>query len=141
VSKKRTTKRDKEAGAAKHVGKITHPLKFPAIPVTQTKHTLYLFTAKASTLFASLSINRRIEDKDEGYQRVLAPSRVNAIARYVAQKRPKVRTTVERRFRERESKLLERVPDEKRMIAQACLLAAMEQKSKASEGIRDDVPV
>jgi hypothetical protein len=53
----------------------------------------------------------------------------------------KVRTTVERRFRERESKLLERVPDEKRMIAQACLLAAMEQKSKAVEGIRDDVPV
>jgi hypothetical protein len=43
----------------------------------------------------------------------------------------KVRITVERRFQERESKLLERVPDEKRMIAQACLLAAMEQKSKA----------
>jgi DGQHR domain-containing protein len=87
VSKKRATKQDKEAGSKKHVGKVTQPLKFTAIPVTQTKHTLYLFTAKASTLFRSLSINRRIEDKDEGYQRVLSPSRVNAIARYVLAKR------------------------------------------------------
>lgn len=40
----------------------------------------------------------------------------------------KVRSDVERRFRERESKLLERVPEQKRMMAQACLMAAEEQR-------------
>lgn len=74
--------------AVKHVGRIAQPLKVAAIPVEQGKHTLYVFTAKASVLFAALSINRRVQDKDEGYQRVLSPSRVQALTRYVLQKRP-----------------------------------------------------
>jgi DGQHR domain-containing protein len=48
---------------------------------------LYLFKAKASLLYEALSINRRIPDKDEGYQRVLSLSRVQAITRYVRQNR------------------------------------------------------
>jgi DGQHR domain-containing protein len=49
-----------------------------------------VFKAKASILYAALSINRRVEKgkKDEGYQRVLSPSRVQAITRHIAQKKP-----------------------------------------------------
>lgn len=46
----------------------------------------------------------------------------------------KVRSDVERRFRERESKLLERVPERERMTAQACLLAAEEQRGGTGGG-------
>jgi DGQHR domain-containing protein len=71
----------------KKTGKVAKPLTIPAIEVEQSEHKLYVFKARASVLFAALSINRRIEDKDEGYQRVLSPSRVQAITRYVTQKR------------------------------------------------------
>ena len=63
-------------------------LRFPAIAITQTTTTLYVFKAKASVLFGALSINRRIEDKDEGYQRALSVGRVQAIRRYIANKNP-----------------------------------------------------
>lgn len=72
----------------KHVGHIAHSLRLPAIPVTQTGYTLYVFAAKASVLYGALSINRRVLDKDEGYQRVLSPSRVEALTRYILKKRP-----------------------------------------------------
>jgi DGQHR domain-containing protein len=68
---------------------VARQLKFPAYEVVQTVHNLYLFKAKASVLYNSLSINRKIDskDKDEGYQRVLSPSRVQAITRYILQKK------------------------------------------------------
>lgn len=72
----------------KHVGHVAHSLKVAAIPVGQTDHTLYVFAAKASVLYGALSINRRVQDKDEGYQRVLSPARVQALTRYVLQRRP-----------------------------------------------------
>ena len=72
----------------KHTGSIKRALKYPAIEIHQSSHTFYIFKANASDLFKSLSINRRIENKDEGYQRVLSPSRVQAITRYILQKRP-----------------------------------------------------
>jgi DGQHR domain-containing protein len=72
----------------KHVGHVDHSLKVASIPVGQANHTLYVFTAKASVLYGALSINRRVQDKDEGYQRVLSPSRVQALTRYLLQKRP-----------------------------------------------------
>ncbi len=72
----------------KHTGRVGHPLTFAALEVVQMNTKLYVFKAKASTLFGSLSINRRIEDKDVGYQRTLSPSRVQAITRYITQKRP-----------------------------------------------------
>jgi DGQHR domain-containing protein len=73
---------------AKRVGHIVHSLKLPAIPITQSGHTLYVFAAKSSVLYDALSINRRAVDKDEGYQRVLSPSRVQALTRYLLEKRP-----------------------------------------------------
>jgi DGQHR domain-containing protein len=69
------------------VGRLGRALKVDAIEVIQGKHTLYLFKAKASVLYDAFSINRRIPDKDEGYQRVLSVSRVQAITRYVRQDR------------------------------------------------------
>jgi DGQHR domain-containing protein len=47
-------------------------------------HTLYLFSAPASELYDFLAINRRIEDKNEGYQRALSGGRVAAITRFIA---------------------------------------------------------
>ena len=70
----------------KHVGSIKHPLTYPALEIDQSSHKLYIFKALASELYKSLSINRRIENKDEGYQRSLSPSRVQAITRYITQK-------------------------------------------------------
>ncbi|MGC4084048.1 MAG: DGQHR domain-containing protein [Vicinamibacterales bacterium] len=83
MSKKQTS----DSSSKPHVGKVTHPIRVPAVKITQSGHALYTFGAKASTLFHSLSINRRIPDKDEGYQRVLSPSRVDAIKRYIKQGR------------------------------------------------------
>lgn len=73
----------KVAAAKKTTVKVAAPLSFPAIPVVQSGMTLYLFREKASKLFACISINRRVEDKDEGYQRALSPSRVDSIKRYI----------------------------------------------------------
>ena len=73
---------------SKKTGAVNRSQRFPAIVVTQTSTTLYVFKAKASFLYSALSINRRIEDKDEGYQRALSVGRVRAITRYIAKKNP-----------------------------------------------------
>jgi DGQHR domain-containing protein len=62
---------------------VPAPLSFSAIPVLQSGTTLYMFKQKASKLFACISINRRVEDKDEGYQRALSQSRIESIKRYI----------------------------------------------------------
>lgn len=72
----------------KHSGKVNRPLKFYAIDLSQTVTTLFAFKAKASILYRSLSINRRIDSKDEGYQRTLSVTRVQAITRYILMKKP-----------------------------------------------------
>jgi DGQHR domain-containing protein len=59
------------------------PVHVPAIPVQQGQHVFYLFTMPASKLFRLLQINQRSEDKREGYQRILSPSRVKSIERYI----------------------------------------------------------
>lgn len=74
--------------ASKHTGVVKQTLKFPAIEFKQSSHTLYIFKADASVLYNCLSISRRFANKDEGYQRALSPSRVQAITRYISQKRP-----------------------------------------------------
>lgn len=57
----------------------------------------------------------------------------------------KLRDVVDRRFRERERKLLERVSEDKRMTAQAALEAAEEQRRAVRAGpqteIRAEPPV
>jgi len=71
----------------KHAGVIRKPLKFTALEIQQGATKLYAFVTKASTLYNSFSINRRVEGKDEGYQRALSLSRVESITRYIADKK------------------------------------------------------
>ena len=87
MSTKKTSIPNADRSAKKKTGRVTRGFKVTAATVKQGKQTLYLFSARASVIFDSLSINRRIQDKDEGYQRVLSPSRVAAITRYVMQNR------------------------------------------------------
>jgi DGQHR domain-containing protein len=70
----------------KKTGKLVAPLSTFALQVEQGTHRLFLFKEKASLLFSALSINRKVEDKDEGYQRVLSSSRVQALKRFIAGK-------------------------------------------------------
>jgi DGQHR domain-containing protein len=83
VSKKKTAKPELQ----KHPGSVKRPLKLQAIEIVQGETILYLFKAKASVLYECLSINRRIEGKDEGYQRVLSLSRVEAVSRYIIERK------------------------------------------------------
>lgn len=71
----------------KHRGIVKKPLKFTALAIQQEAATLYVFVSKASALYDSFSINRRVEAKDEGYQRTLSLSRVEAITRYIADRK------------------------------------------------------
>jgi DGQHR domain-containing protein len=56
---------------------------FPCLSMKQGKFTLVCFVAKAKVIWSLVKINQRDPDKDEGYQRILSPSRVNSIARYI----------------------------------------------------------
>src|SRR5690349_1107897 len=91
TTKKTAKKTSKKAATAqesvKKIGHVPRAMKVAAQQVTQGQHTLYLFKGKASVLFDSLSINRRVPDKDEGYQRVLSSSRVQAITSYIRKNR------------------------------------------------------
>lgn len=64
-------------------GRAASKMRFTALKITQGEHTLYSFVEKASKLWSFVSINRREENKDEGYQRVLSTSRVRAVADYI----------------------------------------------------------
>jgi DGQHR domain-containing protein len=64
-------------------GNLAQGTAFETIEIKQGKQTLYSFSEKASKLWSSVSINRREENKDEGYQRVLSNSRVRAVADYI----------------------------------------------------------
>ena len=71
----------------KKTGVVKTKLSFPAVELTQGHHKMYMFAAKASLLFDAVSINRRITDKDEGYQRTLALGRIQAVSKHFLQKR------------------------------------------------------
>jgi DGQHR domain-containing protein len=94
VSKKAARKKTAEKSASlvsltgKKSGGLTAPLTVSAIKVQQGTNELFLFKSTASILFDALSINRKVEDKDEGYQRVLSSSRVQALKRFITQKNP-----------------------------------------------------
>lgn len=55
-----------------------------AIRVSQKERCFYLFSMRASKLYDLVQINRRSEDKRDGYQRALSPSRVRSISKYIA---------------------------------------------------------
>lgn len=54
-----------------------------ALAVKQGGFSFYLFSLPASKLWQMVQINRRSEDKDEGYQRALSEARVRNIAKYL----------------------------------------------------------
>jgi DGQHR domain-containing protein len=58
-------------------------VSLPCIEVKQGAKSFYLFACKASELWSFSEINRRAEDKDEGYQRVLSASRVKQIKNFI----------------------------------------------------------
>lgn len=60
-------------------------MKFPAIKIVQGTKEFYAFTCRASVLWGFSEINQRQESKDEGYQRVLSPSRVKRIRDFILQ--------------------------------------------------------
>lgn len=67
---------------AKIAKKVEHIL-IPCVEFQQNNRTLYLFNEDAKKMWQILSINRKIENKDEGYQRALSQSRVKAISKYI----------------------------------------------------------
>lgn len=63
-------------------------LKFNCFVFKQGKYELTVFVASSKTLWSILKINRREENKDEGYQRALSPSRVKNISRFIDEGNP-----------------------------------------------------
>lgn len=69
--------------STKKTGKSENSITFKAIQFIQGGQSLYIFKEDALKLWQILSINRRDSDKDEGYQRVLPNSRIQAVSKYV----------------------------------------------------------
>ena len=69
-------------------GALRTSLSVPAIRVCQGNHSFYAFTLKASELWPMVSINRRSETEDRGYQRVLSNSRVESVATHIRNGNP-----------------------------------------------------
>jgi DGQHR domain-containing protein len=67
----------------KKIGGLEKPISVKALPITQGGHTFYVFVMDASKLWSFASISRRHEKKDEGYQRVLSTSRVDAAMKFI----------------------------------------------------------
>ncbi|MBB4363477.1 DGQHR domain-containing protein [Bradyrhizobium sp. CIR18] len=75
------------ARPAKVTGKqsrrLATALQVKAIGFEQNDVQLCAFAMEASVLWSFVSINRMIEDKEQGYQRTLSGSRVKAVADYI----------------------------------------------------------
>jgi DGQHR domain-containing protein len=69
--------------SGKKKGVLSSGKTFRVVPIQQGRNTLYSFVESSSVLWSFVSINRREEDKDEGYQRVLSASRVRSVADYI----------------------------------------------------------
>lgn len=58
-------------------------MKYKAIRFSQGENNLYLFSARAGDIWRFSSINQKSDDKEEGYQRALSPSRAKDIKDYI----------------------------------------------------------
>lgn len=76
VKKKKKLKKRKSSKAGRRK-------KFPCVCFNQAGHKLYLFVTSAKKLWSIVDINRRAEDKDEGYQRTLSAARIAKIAHFI----------------------------------------------------------
>lgn len=72
----------------KKSGGLQNALKIKALPIVQGAHTFYVFALDAKTLWSFVSISRRLEEKDEGYQRVLSTSRVDSAVKFIESGQP-----------------------------------------------------
>lgn len=54
-----------------------------ALPFTQGKNNLLIFSAPAKSIWDVVQINKKTDDKDDGYQRALSPSRAQSVKRFV----------------------------------------------------------
>ncbi len=78
---KRKTQKSKRPSSSK---KRSAPhLDFPCLSFSQGSETLVAFTGSAKDLWSVTEINRREEDKDQGYQRVLSPYRAAKIGKFI----------------------------------------------------------
>lgn len=74
--------------SGKKTGSLASSIIVPATKVHQGEHEFYVFVMKASKLWPMVSINRRLEDEDRGYQRVLSTSRTAAVASHIKSGNP-----------------------------------------------------
>ena len=72
-------------------GKVQKELELPAFRFVQGKYTLYAFVIDAKTAWEIFSISRKTDDssdEDFGYQRILSPSRLANITKYISGGKP-----------------------------------------------------
>lgn len=60
--------------------------RYKAVKFKQGKHLLYIFAARAKEIWSFSSINKKTEDKVDGYQRTLSDSRAKDIQKYIKAK-------------------------------------------------------
>lgn len=58
-------------------------MEINAIKFEQNNTILYCFVLEAKTIYNNFSVSRRLEDKEEGYQRSFSKSRINQIKKYI----------------------------------------------------------
>lgn len=80
---KATKKATRKKVAKKNIAQNVKHFDFPCTEFKQGERNMIFFSASAKVMWNLLSINRKIEDKTEGYQRSLSQSRVASIARYI----------------------------------------------------------
>lgn len=86
AEKARSKKISKHVGVKQ--GALREAITVSALRVVQGEVVFYVFTIKASELWPIVSINRRSETEDRGYQRVLSQGRVDALANHIKAGRP-----------------------------------------------------
>jgi DGQHR domain-containing protein len=78
--------RKKKAPARRTVPRTKATVTFPCVTFEQAGKTCAAFAVKGKELWELVEINRRKEDKDQGYQRALAPARVAKVAKFIDDK-------------------------------------------------------
>ncbi len=80
ISKKTTKKTSPKSAAASGHSEFA---EFNCMTFRQGETPLHLFVAKAKALWKIVDVDRRIENKDEGYQRSLSGARVAKVAEFI----------------------------------------------------------
>jgi DGQHR domain-containing protein len=77
-AKTRTRKTTKKGAPS-----ATQHVEFPCISFQQGEMPLYLFVASAKALWELVDVDRKIENKEQGYQRTLSAARVAKLAGFI----------------------------------------------------------